>query len=260
VKRKPLLVVLSALMGSLPGVAGAQMSVPPPPDTSQPPPNYAPSTSAEGAQNQELASDEKKDSGRILEIVWANAEAGFGYINMQQISSSNLQIQNATSAGGMFGVGAGIRLLVFTLGVRARLNELSAFNLWELNGELGFHIPIKRWDPYFALHGGYTFVGTLSSSAVGDSLGASPSDISIHGADAGVSLGADYYILPVLSLGLDVTGEALFLSRPPLALPPGFNLLPAAMQNQITSNPLYSASGDSVGFGLSGSLHLGLHI
>ena len=210
----------------------------------------------EQAENQRLASDEKKDSGRVLEIVWANAEAGFGYVNMQSLNSSNFQIQNSSSSGGMFGVGAGVRLLVFTLGARVRLNELSAFNLWETNGEIGLHIPIKKWDPYLSLHGGYTFVGTLSSSALNASLSSAASDISVHGADAGISLGVDYYFIPFLSVGLDVTGEALFLSRPPVAsLPAGVSAaLPMTEQNAL------KASGDAAGVGASGSLHLGLHI
>jgi hypothetical protein len=220
----------------------------------------APTPQGDRAQGEKLAYEEKKDSGRIFEVFWADVEGGFSYINMQQFSSSSLQIQNATAWGGMLGLGAGVRLLVFTLGVRARLNELSAFDFWEINGEVGCHIPIKKWDPYFALHGGYTFVGSLTSSAAGDSASMPASDISVHGADAGLSVGLDYYFLSVLSLGLDVTGEGLFLSRPPAALPSGFDQLPAAEQNMIKSQPIYSASGDSVGFGVSGSLHLGLHL
>jgi hypothetical protein len=212
------------------------------------------------AESQRLASDEKKDSGRVLELVWANAEAGFGYVNMQSLNNSNFQVQNSSSVGGMFGVGAGIRLMVLTLGVRARLNELSAFNLWETNGEIGLHIPIKKWDPYFSIHAGYTFVGTLSSSALGASVSAPPGDISIHGADAGVSLGVDYYIIPYLSVGLDLTGDALFLSRPPASLPADFNSLPSTEQDSIKGESIYKASGDAAGIGASGSLHVGLHI
>jgi hypothetical protein len=245
--------VAAALLA--PGVAYAQDVT-----VTETAPAAAPTPQGDQAQGEKLESDEKKNNGRILELVWANAEAGFSYINMQQISSSNLGLQNATSAGGMFGFGAGIRLWILTIGARARLNDLSSFTFWELNGELGFHIPIKKWDPYFALTGGYAFSGSLSSVAENASASESPSDVSIHGADAGLSLGVDYYFLPILSLGLDVTGEALFLSRPPASLPAGLNQLPAAEQMMIENQPLYKATGDSVGFGISGSLHVGLHI
>jgi hypothetical protein len=210
----------------------------------------------EQAQNQRLANDEKKDSGRVLELVWANAEAGFGYVNLQSLNNKNLEIQNSASSGGMFGVGAGIRLAIFTLGVRARLNELSSFNLWETNGEFGFHIPIKKWDPYLSLHGGYTFVGTLDSSALSSAASSAASDFSVHGADAGLSLGVDYYFIPFVSLGLDLSAEALFLSRPALVT------LPAAATNNLSAadQAALKASGDAAGIGASGSLHLGLHI
>jgi hypothetical protein len=225
-----------------------------------PSPPVDPTLKYDSAESETRATQDKKDSGRIFELVWANVEGGFSYINMRQLSSSNLGIENASSAGGLVGLGAGLRVFVFTFGVRARLNELSAFNFWEINGELGIHIRAKKWDPYFALHGGYTFEGSLSASAVGNSLSASATDISIHGADAGLSVGLDYYFLPVLSLGLDATGQALFLSRPPASLPPDFAQLPPAEQAMIKSQPLYQVSGDAVGFGISGSLHLGLHL
>ncbi len=221
---------------------------------------YEPSSSTspqdQQAESQRLASDEKKDSGRVLEIVWANVEAGVGYVNMQSLIGSNFQVQNSSSTGGMFGVGAGIRLLIFTIGVRARLNELSAFNLWETNGEFGVHLPIKKWDPYLSLHGGYTFVGTLSSSALDASLSSAATDISIHGADTGLSMGVDYYVIPYLSLGLDVTADALFLSRPPIVS------LPASVSGALTptEQAALKASGDAVGIGGSGSFHVGLHI
>jgi hypothetical protein len=253
-------VILFAAATLAPALAQAQTEPVAAPTPGDPALSSSPLPQDQQAENQRLASDEKKDSGRIFEVVWANAEAGFSYVNMQSLNNSNFQIQNSSSAGGLFGLGAGVRLLIFTLGVRARLNELSTFNLWETNGEFGFHIPIQKWDPYFSLHGGYTFVGTLSSSALSTSLNASPSDISIHGADAGLSLGVDYYFIPFLSVGLDLTGDALFLSRPPASLPADFNALPAAAQMMIKGESIYKASGDAAGIGASGSFHLGLHI
>ena len=66
---------------------------------------------------------------------------------------------------------AGVRLLFFTLGARARDLQLSGFNLWELDGEAAFHIRIWRIDPYFGVRGGYAFVGSLGSGAVVGRLG-----------------------------------------------------------------------------------------
>lgn len=72
--------------------------------------------------------------------------------------------------------------------------------------------------------------------------------------------GADYYVLPYFSLGLDATADGLFLTRPPAPLPGDFKALPPAAKNAIKNNPLYKESGDSVGFGVSGSLRLGIHL
>ncbi len=263
-----------ASLVALPRIAAAQDLAPPPPiDQSSPSSSPSPqspgdtsgapqqSTPAAEQQSQSLEQQEKEDSGRPLEWVWLNAEAGGSYINMEQFNSTTFAIQKSSSGGPMLGVGAGIRLLVFTLGVRARVHEMSAFNLWQINGEFGFHIPIKNWDPYIAVHGGYAFVGTLSADSLNAATGSSANDVSIHGFNAGLSLGADYYFTPLFSLGLDITADALFLHRPPTPLPPG--LTPAEQQQLLNSSPqaaqLYQNSGDSAGFGLVGSLHLGLH-
>jgi hypothetical protein len=237
----------------MPGLAHAQgftQSDPSAPAAAPPPPT-APTPQGDQAQSQKLATEEKKDSGRILELVWANVEGGFSYINMNGFSTKNLGLQNTSSAGGLFGVGAGLRLFILTLGVRLRLNDLSAFSFWEINGELGFHIPAGHWDPYFALHGGYTFSGSIGDAfTVPSAAAAAAGAVDIHGGDAGLSIGCDYYFLKVLSLGVDLTGQGLFLSRPAVQVPG----LPAQEQSAL------NATGDSVGFGISGSLHFGLHI
>ena len=264
--RRPLpcfLVVAAVVLA--PRVALAQDLAPPPPIDPNTPsaPSAAPTsglTPGAEQQNQTLTQEEGQDSGRGNEIFYVNGEAGGSYINMKQFSESQLAIVNSAAGGPMFGLGAGIRLLVFTLGVRARLHQLSNFNLWQLDGEFGFHIPIKMWDPYINLHGGYDFVGTLDSSALDPSTSGSSGNVSVHGFNAGLSLGADYYVTPLVSIGLDLTGDALFLQRPPVPLPQNIGVLPSAQQTQIRNDPLYANSGDSVGFGLSGSLHLGVHL
>jgi hypothetical protein len=232
--------------------ASAQDLAPPPPMAAPAPadPN-APPPGEEGKLNK----DEKKDSGRGLEWLYLDAHGGFSYIDMASFSASSLGLAQTSSAGGAFGVGAGIRLLILTLGARATINELSAFNLWQLDGELGFHIPIGHFEPYFGLHGGYAFVGTLDASAIGSAASGSP-NVAVHGGDAGLQVGLDYYFNHYISLGLEVSGNALFLHRPPVSLPAGIpvSAIPPSEQQ------LYNGSGDSVGLGVIGSLHVGLHL
>jgi hypothetical protein len=218
----------------------------PPPAMAYPPPATPPPT------------DESQDSGLGLEWVYLNADAGFAYTNMQSLSATNLAIEKASSAGGAFGVGAGVRLLVFTLGARARDLQLSAFNLWELDAEAAFHIRIWRIDPYLGVRGGYAFVGGLGSGSVSVATGGSSSDVSVHGANVGPMFGIDVYLSSLVSIGADVNAEFLFLKRPPAPLPAGVTqadvmMLPAQQQQ------LYQLSGSSVGFGIVGTAHLGLH-
>lgn len=197
------------------------------------------------------ANDESKDSGLGLEWVWINADIGVDYTSMNSVSSSNLQIQKASSFGPAFGIGAGVRLLFFTAGVRVRDLQLTDFSLWEVNGEAAFHMRIDHVDPYFGVRGGYAFVGTLSSDAVANGA----SDFSVHGFNAGLMFGFDYYFNHLISVGLDGNPEFLFLQRPPVVS------LPPAVLAQLTpqQQTAYQQSGSSVGFGFAGTAHLGVH-
>jgi hypothetical protein len=204
------------------------------------------------------ATDESQDSGLGLEWVYLNADAGFAYTNMQSFSATNLAIEKASSAGGAFGVGAGVRLLFFTLGARARDLQLSAFNLWELDAEAAFHIRIWRIDPYLGLRGGYTFVGGLGSGSVSVATGGSSSDVSVHGVNVGPMFGIDVYVSSLVSIGADANAEFLFLKRPPAPLPAGVTTADLAMLPP-QQQQLYQLSGSSAGFGVVGTAHLGLH-
>ncbi len=247
----PLPATTLALVLWLGGTARAQDLAPPAVDTPGTPGPASPPPPAGAAQPEgtRLASDEKKDSGRGLEWVYLNADAGFSYIDMASFSSSSFGVQNTSSQGPTFGVGAGIRLFILTIGVRANLNELSSFNLWQLDGELGLHIPLGHWDPYFGLHGGYCFVGSLDDGLTGSS------NISITGGDAGIQLGVDYYFNHFVSIGIEAAGSVLFLQRPPAALP-------SQISSQLTPSQqaVYQQTGDSVGLGVAGVAHLGFHL
>jgi len=256
-----------------PGQAPPPTTSPPPypgqtptpyPATAQPPypvtTPLTPGTPTSGAlpQGPRNSDDESRDSGLGLEWIWLNADIGASYVGLDSINSSTFSLQHSSSSGGAFALGAGVRLLFFTVGARARDLQLSSFNLWEIDAEAAFHMRIDHADPYFGLRGGYAFVGTLSSSAIGSPGGTSP-DVSVHGYSAGLMAGFDYYFNHFLSLGLDLNPEFLFLQRPKAALPAGFDLLPPAAQMEVLSSPLYQESGTSVGFGFTGTAHFGVH-
>jgi hypothetical protein len=241
VTRRCTVLAITLTFASLAARASAQDL--PPPSTGAPGDNAnAPGPQPGATADDTKATEEKKDSKRGLEWLYLNADAGFSYINMASFSTSTLSVQNTASQGPTFGVAAGIRLFILSLGVRANLNTLSSFNLWQLDGELGFHIPLGHWEPYIGFHGGYCFVGSLEDGVSGSS------NVSITGGDAGMQVGLDYYFNHFVSLGLDVSGNVLFLSGAS-QVPAAANVVPGAAQ-----------SGDSIGFGVSPSLRLGFHL
>ena len=224
------------------------------------PPQYN-APSAFGQQNAtaaQLQNAERSDSGRGLEIAYAQASVGAAFLGLDTFSNSKLGLDKTSGGGPVFGLGAGLRLLFFTIGARARLTTLSAYDFWQLDLEAGYHVPIGRWDPYVAVHGGYAFETNASSAQVqgpeGGGAGESDaaSQLALHGGEVGVSGGADYYVTPLISVGAEATAELLFLSRPKQTPTNG------GVQDG-PSQQLYLTSGSSTGLGLSASLHAGIH-
>lgn len=251
--------------------AHAQDTTPAPPPAIAPPPPMDPSTpgSPTGDPNQpappeqattaKLDEAERQDSGRNFELVWLDAHLGGSYIDMRQFSSDTLSLQKASSSGPMVSLGAGLRLLVLVFGVRAKYNALSAFNMWQLNGEIGFKIPISQVDFLIGAHGGYSFVGNVAEGTVATNSGNTPTNndaVKIRGWNAGLDVALDYYVTKNFSIGGGVFGDFLYLNRPPVATPAG---LTPEQQALVKQDPLYQQSGTSAGLQLGGALRLGLH-
>lgn len=257
-----LLTVASSLFVVSP--AFAQGIAPPPPiDPNQQGSPTGPGT--EGAQQQEITQKldeaEREDSKRKFELIWLDAHLGGSYIDMRQLSDSDLRIEKASSVGPAFSLGAGVRFVVLTLGARARYNALAAFNMWQLNGEVGLKLPISSVDLLFGLHGGYSFVGSLGEASVATRTN-TPADtdsVKIRGFNAGLDLAVDYYVSPTFSVGVGGIADFLFLNRPPAAKPAGFDQLTPDQQAAFNNDPLYQKSGTSAGFQAGLFLRLGLH-
>lgn len=220
------------------------------------PQGYPGAPGAAGAQQAppDVPPEESEDSGLGLEWVYLNADAGFAYTDLASFSQTSLGLAKTAASGPTFGVGAGARLLFFSVGVRARDLILNFGNLWEIGGEAAFHIRVSSVDAYFGARGGYNFVGTLDSStakaATGDNQG-----VSIHGFDVGPMIGLDYYFSHLVSIGVDVDAQFLFIQRPKLALPSGVSSSMIPPQAQA----LYNESGSSAGIQVAPTAHLGIH-
>lgn len=196
---------------------------------------------------------QQEDSGRGLEWLWGNVEAGASYQNLASLSpNTTLGLDKWSGAGGVFGVAAGARVLFFTGGLRVRYHALSNFGLWNFLGDLGVHIPYGRFDPYASLHFGYAKVVGLSEQTLLEPQRPSIGDVSIGGFMSGLSGGGHYYFSNTFSLGADLTLDFLFLGRSKVTPP-------ASLSTADQNATLYTKDSKSVGFGASGALVFGVH-
>ena len=247
----------------------------PPTSTATPAPASTPSDGSDSMTTSKTQPDDAppdaKDNDLGLEWVWLNADIGFSYADLKSAQlaispagGTPITVVDTTSSGLVYGFGAGIRLLFLTIGLRARNH--TAMNLWQIDGEVGFHGRMGHFDPYLAARFGYDTVGTLSQSVQVAGSSTAPPSVSVHGWNTGLALGFDYYLIHNLSLGIEGAGDIFFLQRPP-ATPPALsaeqqaaiNNDPAAKANYQKIQDAYSASASSVGYGASLTAHLGIH-
>ncbi len=216
----------------------------------RPPPPPESHTYEELETQRSLERAEREDSGRGLEFFWLNGEAGVMLLGLQTFSADDLlpEVEKTSQTGPAFGAGLGLRLLFLTLGGRFRLGMFDQYQVWTLNGELGFHVPIGRLEPYFTFGGGYASVGSLE----GDLTGGFGSDVDIDGYNVRGGFGIDYYLSSVFSLGVNLTGEILVLTRPGLD-PSQLGTTPT------TADEAYQRDGSSVGSAATLTAVAGLH-
>lgn len=202
---------------------------PPPPDNAASP-------------EKELEKADKEDSGRGLEWVWLNAEIGGQHLGLQTFKANSLvdsKLVKTTQTGLLYGAGIGVRLLVFTAGVRFRLGNFSDWQLWTLNAEGGLRIPLGSLEPYFTVGAGYASLGSFSTS--------SPASSDVKGFNARLGAGLDYYVSNTFSVGANLTGDVYFLSRSAQASATG------------DEAAVYGKDGSSIGAGTTLTAVAGLH-
>jgi hypothetical protein len=216
---------------------------PPPALESNPDSGGAPATPA--ATEAELAKADREDSGRGLEFVWLNAEAGVMHLGLGTFKNDKIvdpsQV-STTQTGLVVGAGAGVRLVFITLGARFRYAPLPDAKLWTLGAEAGLHAQLGALEPYGALGLGYVSIGSLAGNSEGATL---------RGFDARLSGGLDYYFTNMFSLGVNVGAELLLLARNGSCT----QALAAA-----TGGPsVYCSDGSSTGGAVTATAVAGLH-
>lgn len=218
-----------------------------PPEALDDAPPAAPNESA-ASPEKELEKADKEDSGRGLEWVWLNAEIGSEHLGLQTFKGDQLvdsQLVKTTQTGLVYGAGAGLRLLVFTVGARFRLASFSDWQLWTLGLEGGFHIPLGDLEPYFMVGAGYASLGSFSTKAPASS------QADVKGFNARLGAGLDYYLSNTFSLGANLSGDVLFLSRSKVAQ--------ASTSTSGNEATVYAKDGSSIGAGATLTAVVGLH-
>lgn len=202
-----------------------------------------------------------KDKERGLEWVWANVEGGVEAANLRRFDANvdtlTVGLTPTSGVGPAFGVGAGVRFLFITLGVRGRVADMlssgNSWQLWTLDAEIGVRVPLKRFEPYLTLAGGYASLGNFGTATSG--LG---SGFDVSGANLRLGAGLDVYVTRGFSIGGIVSGEMLVLARQ------GVSLQDLAVAKQIgtidaAKARVLEANGTSFGGAVTFGLVLGLH-
>lgn len=183
-------------------------------------------TPDEKAARDRPGEESRPDDGTHAEKpVWLDGGVGWQRMDLttfyvQRVADSNsLTADLAPHAvqGLAANVGLGVRFYLLTLGARLGMTAFDnasaegtdgSMQLYSIDAELGFRIPISRVEPYLVLGAGYSVLGGLGDAFAGLGRG-----LEIDGANARLGLGIDYFMSSNVSIGIRGTAEVLFLAR-----------------------------------------------
>jgi hypothetical protein len=217
----------------------------PAPDA-QPGANPQPGGPTSASTEAQLDRADAEDSGRGLEFVWLNAEAGVIHVGLNTFHQKNLldPLDVKTNETGLVtGAGVGLRLVFVTVGARFRYALMPDYSTWSLGLEGGVHAPFGNLEPYATLDASYIALGNFRNNL----------RASVKGFDARLGGGVDYYLAPMFSVGVNVSADLLFLHRSSLGIPTPAGLCPTGPAVD------YCSSGSSIGGALSATAVAGLH-
>jgi hypothetical protein len=208
----------------------------PPPAVEAAPP---PGASSPAATEAELARADREDSGRGLEFVWLDGEVGVTHVGLATFNDKHLLDPadvKSKATGVIVGAGLGVKLLFVTMGARFRYAPLPDYKLWSLAFEGGLHFPLGSFEPYAMLDLGYVSLGSFPGPS---------SFAKVHGFDARLGGGADYYLTNLFSLGVNVSADLLLLQR--------------SNTSCTSAGTVYCTSGSSTGGAVTATAVGGLH-
>jgi len=225
-----------------PPMQSGGLAPPPPGSGPTPPPPPQPSMT-----QRQLEQSQDQDSGRGLEFVYFQLDGGFELAGLTAIHQSGSLLPSASkssAAGPLFGVASGMRLLYFTVGPSFRFAHTSDWDLWTLNLDFGWHIPLGKLEPYGMIGGGYAKLGHSADNVLGSDRG-----VSVAGFDVRLGGGFDYYVSNVFSVGAMVNMELVRLGRSGIAL--NATDTPAAV--------VFGSDASSLGLTVTGAAVMGFH-
>jgi tetratricopeptide (TPR) repeat protein len=127
---------------------------------------------------------------------WVEADVGGAYADVTLFNSSTLALERRGRAGPTFSFGLGLRLDSLTVGARIRDLALPGYDVWEVDGEGALHTRFDRFDGHVGFRGGYAVLSEVSG---------------VGGLNLGAFFGFDYYASHLVSIGVDVCPEILWL-------------------------------------------------
>lgn len=205
-------------------------------------------------------------SGPMSQHVWIDAQAGVESVQLNTFSANfdtmSVGLLPSSGVGPTANIGGGLRLVFLTLGLRGRVatfhddspaQTVGAWQIWTLDLEAGLRVPLGRMEPHAALAGGYASFGGFRTALQGLSAG-----LDVHGIDARLDGGVDYWVAQSISVGLDATAGLLAVARP------GVSARDLAMPKQIgtiddAKARVLEASGSSVGSTFVLTCDVGVH-
>lgn len=209
------------------------------------------------------SSQEVRLPEQTKEYFWSNAHVGMESVHLRtftaDVTRSTAGLIPTDALGPVADIGLGFRLVFVTLGLRARFgtfaNEAPDTPNWTMStidGELGFHVPLGAAEPYIMLGGGYTSAGGVSAN------GDRPEGIGVHGWNARVGLGMDYYITRTFSVGGSLQGELLAVTPDGVSLADLTGSLKINTQQEARQR-VSEATGTSGGLGVLLTAGAGVH-
>jgi hypothetical protein len=233
-------------------VTAGGLSAPPPMD----PNATAPPAAAPGETEQQLDQAEEEDSGRGLTWFWLDLEGGYQYVGLETFTvdteSLSAGFEKSDASGGYVGAGLGVQLLILRIGPRFRVGFFREWQLYSIDGEVGFRIPIGSIEPHVEVAAGYSALGSFAGV-----LSDVPDSVRIDGFNVRLGGGLDFFPSKYLSLGGVFSWEVLGMTRPGVDV----TALRANAQTDAerAQADLLAAEGSGYGTSITIGGRLGLH-